>query len=74
VLDEVRPEIIVINDGEPQAFTEEELRERAKVPSPVPARDRLFADERLWERYDVVSIQIDGVWYNLLQRSDTIAR
>jgi len=43
------------------------------VPSPVPARDRLFADERLWERYDVVSIQIDGVWYNLLQRADTIA-
>jgi hypothetical protein len=38
----------------------------------VPARDLLFRDERVWERYDVVSVQLDGRWYNFLQRADTI--
>ena len=73
VLDTVRPEIIVLNDGEPRAFSEEELRERANVPSPVPARDRLFGDPRLWERYDVRSLELDGVWFNFLQRADTVS-
>lgn len=74
VLDEARPEIIVINDGEQTPVTEEQLRTFTTVfTSPVPARDALFADPRLWERYDVRSLELDGVWYNFLQRSDTIA-
>jgi hypothetical protein len=74
VLDTARPEIIVINDGEAGPVTEEQLRAAtAGRSSPVPARDALFADSRLWARYDVRSLELDGVWYNFLQRSDTIA-
>jgi len=71
VLETLRPEIIVINDAEGHPWNETDLRAFLAIGSRVPARDLLFADPRLWDRYDVRSVQIDGKWYNFLQRADT---
>lgn len=72
VLDEVQPEIIVTNDAEDRPLTEEYLRRRFSKPSPVEARNKLLNDPRLWDRYDVRSLELDGKWFNFLQRKDTI--
>ena len=72
VLEEVRPEIIVPSDAEPGALTEDELRVQFSRPSPVPARDKLLTDPRLWERYDVRSLQLEGRWFNILVRTDSL--
>ena len=73
VLDEVRPEIIVTNDAQPGPLTTEEFRVLAIVPSPVEARNALLTDPRLWQQYEVRSIEIEGLWFNLLQRKDTLS-
>lgn len=73
VLDEVRPEIIVTNDAQPGPLTTEQFRALAIVPSPVEARNALFRDLRFWQQYEVRSIQIEGLWFNLLQRKDTLS-
>jgi hypothetical protein len=67
---EQRPEIIVIGGAAPAAMLEGEVRRSVSGRSPVAARDRLFADPRLWERYDVVPVRIETRWYNLLVRAD----
>ncbi len=72
VLDEVRPEIIVTNDAQPGPLTTEEFRSLAFVPSPVEARNALLTDPRFWAQYEVRSIEVDGLWFNLLQRKDTL--
>ena len=72
VLDEVRPEIIITNDAQPGPLTTEAFRALAIVPSPVEARNVLFADLRLWQQYEVRPIEIEGLWFNLLQRKDTL--
>ena len=72
VLEDVRPEIILPSDADSRPMDEQELRRVLNVPSPVPARDRLFADERLWRLYDARSVNIEGRWFNFLQRADTV--
>jgi hypothetical protein len=73
VLDQVRPEIIIANDAERRPLTEQELRQRFGIPSLMEARTRLLNDPRLWERYQLRSVNIDGRWFNFLQRRDTVA-
>ncbi len=73
ILDEVRPEIIVTNDAQPGPLTTEAFRALASVQSPVEARNALLTDPRLWQQYEVRSIEIDGLWFNLLQRKDTLS-
>jgi hypothetical protein len=72
VLGEVRPEIIVIGDAEPAPLTTEELRGRTTAPSSFRATAALSQDPRLWEQYQVRSLNIEGLWFNFLQRRDTI--
>ena len=73
VLFEVRPEIIITSDAAGQPFTEELLRRKFAEGTPVRARDELLTDPRLWVRYQVRSVNIDGRWFNFLQRRDTVA-
>lgn len=72
VLDRARPEIIVVNDADLRPLTEDELRKQLSVQSPVVGRNKLLADPRLWERYDARSLKIGGMWFNFLQRADTV--
>ncbi len=73
VLDDVRPEIIVTNDAQPGPLTTQAFRALALVPSPVEARNALLTDPRLWQQYAVRPVEIDGLWFNLLQRKDTLS-
>ncbi len=73
VLDDVQPEIIITNDAQPGPLTTETFRAIAAVPSPIEARNALFADLRLWQLYAVRSVEIDGLWFNFLQRKDTLS-
>ncbi len=73
VLGDVQPEIIITNDAQPGPLTTAAFRALAAVPSPVRARDALFADPRLWQPYAVRSVKIDGLWFNFLQRKDTLS-
>jgi hypothetical protein len=70
VLDEVRPEIIVIADGDSVALTTEVVRQASLGPSPVKAREELLNDQRLWERYVVSPLFIEERWFNVLVRAD----
>lgn len=72
VLDVVRPEIIVVNDADERALTKDELRHLFSIPSPVEGRNKLLTDPRLWERYEARSLNINGKWFNFLQRADTV--
>jgi len=72
VLEDARPEIIVTDDAQPGPLDSEQFRAVASVPSPVAARNALFQDPRLWAQYDVVSVEVDGHWFNFLQRKDTM--
>jgi hypothetical protein len=73
VLDIVRPEIIITDDAQPGPISTEAFRTLAAVPSPVEARNALLRDQRLWLLYEVRSIQIEGLWFNFLQRKDTLS-
>ena len=73
VLDNVLPEIIITNDAQPGPLTTAAFRALATIPSRVEARNALFADLRLWQLYDVRSVKIDGLWFNFLQRKDTLS-
>ncbi len=73
VLDDVQPEIIITDDAQPGPLTTEAFRAVASVWSIVEARNALFADPRLWQLYAVRSVKIDGLWFNFLQRKDTLS-
>ena len=73
VLDDVQPEIIITDDAQPGPLTTEAFRALAAVPSLVEARNALFADLRLWQLYDVRSVNIGDLWFNYLQRRDTLS-
>jgi hypothetical protein len=70
-LADVRPQIIIYGGADPEPITEAQLQ--ADPPALVEARNALFADQRLWEQYDVRSLHLNGKWFNFLQRTDTIA-
>jgi hypothetical protein len=72
VFDDVRPEIIVPSDAEPGSRTTEELREFFSTPSPLRARNAYLSDPRLWRDYEVRTVNVDGYWFNFLQRKDTV--
>ena len=72
VLDDVRPEIIVRFNLQDRPLTAEEFRDAATAGVPVEAVGRLFGDSRLWERYQVRSVNTGGYWFNFLQRRDTV--
>lgn len=72
-LDEVRPEIIITGDGDPGPLSTEEFREQQTGPRGLPAKIALMTDPRLWNRYEVRSLNLEGRWFNFLQRKDTVA-
>ncbi len=81
VLDGARPEIIIPDYAEPgpiiagewrRRSLEAVSRERSHKPPVVRARDLLLADPRLWERYEVRSAHIRGLWFNFLVRKDVV--
>lgn len=72
VLEDVRPEIIVRFGAQPGPLTAEEFRVASATQIPVEAVTKLFEDPRLWERYEVRSLNTGGRWFNFLQRKDTV--
>ena len=73
VLDEARPEIIVPLDLESAPRTTEELRRQLQRLTPIEARNALFRDERLWDSYEARSVEINGRWFNYLQRKELLS-
>ncbi|MDP3766553.1 MAG: hypothetical protein Q8S13_00930, partial [Dehalococcoidia bacterium] len=73
VLDEARPEIIVPSDADPGPLTTEEFRARYDPPFQPTGRELIFVDQRLWDSYEVRSLSVEGLWFNFLQRKDTLA-
>ncbi len=74
VLRDVRPQIIIYAGAELAPMSAEQLKAQVnRDPGPVEARKALFDDPRLWAQYDVRSLQLNGKWFNFLQRKDTIA-
>ncbi len=73
VLGEARPEIIITGDAEPTPLTAEQFRAQFAGPGGLPAKDAYFADPRIWQEYQVRSVNIEGLWFNFLQRKDTVA-
>lgn len=69
VLEQVLPEIIYRADAEPSPQDAASFVGQYVL---LPASARLMNDPRLWELYDVRSIQIEGLWFNILQRIDTL--
>ncbi len=59
--------------SQPGPLTTEAFRALAVVPSPVVTRNVLLTDPRFWAQYEVRPIEIDGLWFNLLQRKDTLS-
>lgn len=73
VFDEVRPEIIVLDQPAEGPLTTEEFRARGGTQfSLIQAENIFFNDPRLWERYEVASLRVDELWFTFLQRKDTI--
>ncbi len=72
VFDSVNPQIIIPNDAEPRPITTDELKQAAANGSPVPGRDLTLTDPRLWARYEVRSLNLEGRWFNILVRKDVI--
>jgi hypothetical protein len=73
VLEEARPELILISLGEPSRRTEEAIRQELSGLPATDPRSSLYRDERLWDQYDVRAVQIGNRWFHFLQRSDTVA-
>jgi hypothetical protein len=73
VLEEARPEIIIPSLGQRSAQTEAQLRESFVSLPMSDGRRPLLTDTRLWQRYDVRTIQIGDSWFHLLQRADTVS-
>ena len=71
-LDVVRPDIIITGDGEPGPLTQEAYRAQQSGPGGLPAKAAYVNDPRLWQRYVLRSVQIEGRWFNFLQRADTL--
>jgi arabinofuranosyltransferase len=73
VLGEVRPEIIVTNDADTGPLTTSEYYAIQDPRRDLPARAALVTDPRLWRDYEIRSLNVDGYWFNFLQRKDTIS-
>lgn len=73
VLDEVRPEIIITGDAVGDPLDSKAFWRIYGKAGGLPAKDAIMADPRLPGLYDVRSVQIEGHWFNFLQRKDTLA-
>ena len=73
VLDRARPEIIVLGQVHPRPLTVAELRPRLRG-SFVKAWQLLIEDPRLWERYSLRAVDLNGRWFHFLQRNDTVSQ
>lgn len=71
VLDDVRPEIIIMTDPTPLILTRERWEE---LPlGLVEGVNLLIQDPRLWEEYEPVSVEYERGWFNLMVRKDSLA-
>jgi len=73
-LDVVRPDIIITGDGEPGPLDIVTYRTQQSGAGGLPAKVAYMSDPRVWERYQLRSVEIDGRWFNFLQRADTLSR
>ena len=73
VLDEVRPEIIITGDAVDDPLDSDAFWRFYGKAGGLPAKDAIMADPRLPGLYEVRSVQIEGHWFNFLQRTDTLA-
>jgi hypothetical protein len=74
VLDVVRPEIIITGDAEPGPIDIATYRASQTSVGGLPAKVAYMSDPRIWQRYQLRSVQIGGRWFNFLQRTDTMSR
>jgi hypothetical protein len=72
VLERVRPEIIVLGQVHERPFTAEELQPYIRASLLTRASAAILTDARLWDRYGVRALYLDGYWVHFLQRNDTI--
>jgi len=73
VLEIVQPEIIVTGDADPAPLDEEAFWLTYGGAGGLPAKAAIMTDPRLRAMYDVRSVEIQGRWFNYLQRRNTIA-
>ena len=75
VIETVRPEIIVTGDAVPAPLDSDDFwRVYGVSTTGLPAKAAVMSDPRLPEMYAVRAIEIDGRWFNFLQREDTLAQ
>jgi hypothetical protein len=72
VLERVRPEIIVLGQVHERPLTAEELQPYIRASLFTRASAAILTDARLWDRYGVRALYLDGYWVHFLQRNDTI--
>lgn len=73
VLDERRPEILIIGSFAAGPQTREEVQSSALAPAlGVVGYQMLVEDPRLWERYQMSAFRVDALWYSFAQRKDTL--
>ncbi len=68
VLDERRPEILVVGAFAPTPLT----RAQVETKPWVVGAQLLLKDPRMWERYQMSALQTEGLWYSFAQRKDTL--
>jgi hypothetical protein len=71
-LDVVRPEILVLGQVHPRPMTAEELRPLIEASQLTRGSAALLTDPRLWQRYTVRAVLLDGRWFHFLQRNDIL--
>ncbi len=73
VFDERRPEILIISSFAPNPLTRGEVESQAQEPGRgIVGYQLLLKDPRMWERYQMSSLQAEGRWYSFAQRKDTL--
>jgi hypothetical protein len=74
VLEVVRPEIIVTGDGQDAPYSSDDFWRLAAMGTTLPAKTAIMSDPRLPQLYTLRAIELDGKWYNFLQRTDTVSQ
>lgn len=70
VLDDVRPQIIVMTDAAPIILTRERWDE--VKPGLIEGVNLMLRDPRLWDQYEPVSVEYERGWFNLAVRKDSL--
>ncbi|MEX0785636.1 MAG: hypothetical protein WD939_03270 [Dehalococcoidia bacterium] len=74
VIATVRPEIIVTGDAVPSPLEPDAFWRFYGVKEGLPGKAAVMSDPRLPEMYQVRTVEIDGRWFQFLQRKDTVAQ